>query len=192
MLKSGDTIHNPSINKSYTFIKTTSDTNGEYLQLNCKIGPTTGGNPVLTHSHNKQTEIVTVVSGSMTAVVNGKKMRYQPGEMLVIKPGEAHRWWNANTRQELEVIMEVRPALQTQQFFETICSIARVPQNKGKSELNILHLAVMIKDYSDVYTISGPWAPLKKGIFNALAAWGRYKGYTSELVSQKWVTNPIK
>jgi len=190
MLKTGDQLYNPSSKTTFTFLKTAQDTKGEYLSISCVIE---ANNKLsgFTHSHPKQTEIINVVSGSLAVVINGKSMVYNPGEMLVIKPGDSHHWWNASNKQALSLTMEIRPALQTERLIQTICALAKESQSERNDGLNLLQLAVIMKDFKHLYVIAGPAAFIKKAAFKVLAVIGRYKGYTSNAAIKSFFSGSV-
>jgi mannose-6-phosphate isomerase-like protein (cupin superfamily) len=180
MIISGDQIHNPLTKKTFTFLQTAADTDGEYLRMNCVADVDSEKKNGFVHKHPKQTEIINVVSGSMMAVVNGKKVRYQAGEMLVIKPGDSHQWWNASKKDQLEVVTEIRPALNTEKLYAAACAFAQARTSDSPETPNLLHLAVMFDHYKDIYVIAGKWTLFKKAAFKVMAAIGRMKGYKPE------------
>jgi len=180
MLRTGDQLYNPLTKKTFIFLNTSQDTNGEYIRMKCIAEIGSKQNSGFVHKHPAQTEIINVESGSMMALVNGKKVRYHAGEMLVIKPGDSHQWWNASKNEELKIVSEVRPALKTAEMYKAACSLAQARLNAGSEAPTLLHLAVMLDYYGDHYVIAGRWTLLKKAAFKVLAAIGRLKGYTPE------------
>ena len=180
MLRTGDQISNPLTKKSFIFLQTAKDTNGEYVRIKCTADVESNRKSGFIHKHPHQTEIINVVSGSMMAIVNGKKVRYEAGEMLVIQPGDSHQWWNASKREKLDLVTEIRPALKTEQLYEAACALAQAQYTESNYAPNLLHLAVMIDHYADHYVIAGRWTLIKKAGFKLLAAIGRLKGYTPE------------
>lgn len=180
-MPAGNKLYNPLTRKTFFIVKSAKDTDGEYVRFKCVADPESDRKSGFVHIHPTQTEIITVESGSMMAVVNGKKVRYDAGEMLVIKPGDEHQWWNASKTQELNLITEIRPALKTEQPYRATCSFAQARHNHAENAPNLLHLAVMLDHYSDMYVVAGKWTLLKKAAFKLLAAIGRLKGYTAEM-----------
>lgn len=180
MLRTGDKLYNPLTKKTFIFLRTSQDTNGEYVRMKCIADVGSNQNSGFVHKHPAQTEIINVESGSMMAIVNGKKVRYDAGEMLVIKPGDSHQWWNASKKEELNIVSEIRPALKTLEMYEAACLLAQARHAAGKEASTLLHLAVMLDFYSDHYVIAGRWTLIKKAVFKVLAAIGRLKGYTPE------------
>jgi mannose-6-phosphate isomerase-like protein (cupin superfamily) len=180
MLRTGDQLYNPLTKKTFIFLRTAQDTNGEYIRMQCIADAGSNEGSGFVHKHPAQTEIITVQSGSMMTIVNGKKVRYNAGEMLVIQPGTSHQWWNASKKEELNIVSEVRPALKTAEMYEAACSLAQARHSAGKEAPTLLHLAVMLDYYGDHYVIAGRWTLIKKTAFKLLAAIGRLKGYTPD------------
>ena len=180
MLRTGDQLFNPLTKKTFTFLKTSQDTKGEYIRMKCTADAGSNKSSGFVHKHPAQTEIINVESGSMMALVNGKKVRYDAGEMLVIKPGDSHQWWNASRNEELSITTEIRPALKTAEMYQAACLFAQARVTPGEDAPTLLHLAVMLDYYGDHYVIAGKWTLVKKAAFKVLAAIGRLKGYTPE------------
>ena len=180
MLLKEDQITNPLTKKSFTFLRSAEDTEGEYLRIKCVADIESSRKNGFVHVHPAQTEIITVTSGSMMAIVNGKKVRYNAGEMLVIKPGDAHQWWNASNKEQLHLLTEIRPALQTEQLYKAACALAQARYTEAHNAPDLLHLAVMLDHYADHYEIAGRWTLIKKAGFKLLATIGRLKGYTPD------------
>jgi mannose-6-phosphate isomerase-like protein (cupin superfamily) len=185
MLHSGDHISNPLTKKTFNFLRTAEDTNGEYVRIKCTADTDSSKQTGFVHIHPSQTEIITVLSGSMMTIVNGKKLRYDAGEMLVIKPGDAHQWWNASKREKLQVITEIRPAMKIEEVYEAACAQAQARKSDMHHKPNLLQLAVLLDHYADHYAIAGNWTLLKKTAFKILAAIGRLRGYTPQWNNDK-------
>lgn len=188
MLRTGDQIFNPLTKKTFTFLRTAQDTDGEYVRMQCIADTDSNQKNGFVHMHPSQTEIITVVSGSMMAVVDGKKVRYHAGEMLVIKPGESHQWWNASKKEQLDLITEIRPALKTDHLYKASCVLAQAKHANLTNAQSLLHLAVMLDHYADHYVVGGRWMSIKKAAFKLLAAIGRFKGYKPAELNIKHLT----
>jgi|GEM_PF-4879649 len=185
-------LYNPLTRKTFTVLKSSNDTNGEYVRFDCVADTDSSRKSGFVHIHPTQTEIITVVSGSMMAVVNGKKVRYNAGEMLVVKPGEEHQWWNASKKEKLNLVTEIRPALQTEHLYKLTCAFAQAHYNHIQDAPNLLQLAVLLDHYSDIYVIAGKWTLLKKATFKVLATIGRLKGYTAEWTYKQLIPEPAR
>ena len=185
-------LYNPLTRKTFVVLKSSKDTNGEYVRFNCTADTDSNRKSGFVHVHPAQTEIITVISGSMMTVVNGKKVRYNAGEMLVVKPGEEHQWWNASKSEQLNLLTEIRPALQTERLYAATCAFAQARYTQTENTPNLLQLAVMLDHYSDMYVVAGKWTLLKKAAFKVLAAIGRLKGYTPEWTYQQLIAEPAR
>lgn len=180
MLRTGYQLYNPLTKKTFIFLRTAQDTNGEYVKMKCIADVGSNQSSGFAHKHPAQTEIINVESGSMIAVVNGKKLRYTAGEMLVIKPGDSHQWWNASTKEPLTLITEIRPAMNMDALYESTCAWAQARHNDTEDAPTLLRLAVMLDHYGDHYVVAGRWTLIKKAVFKLLATIGRLKGYNPE------------
>src|SRR3982750_3916954 len=76
-----------------TFLKRVIKNGVEYLEVENEVQPNAG--PPM-HVHHRQDEGITVVSGKMGYQRLGEEKQYAgPGESVLFKAGEAHRFWNA-------------------------------------------------------------------------------------------------
>jgi hypothetical protein len=67
----------------------------EYLEGYVEIQPK-GGPPM--HTHHRQDEGFTVVSGTMAYQIAGEEAKYAyPGDTVVVKAGIPHKFWNSGT-----------------------------------------------------------------------------------------------
>ena len=64
-------------------------------------------------------ETFTGVSGTVTARIGGVERRIGPGEMVTIRAGTRHAFWNPGT-ETATIKWEVRPALSTERMFEEL------------------------------------------------------------------------
>jgi len=62
------------------------------LELKGTLPPKQGGPPL--HLHTSEDEIGTVVSGTLSAEVNGHRIQVASGGTAAFPKGAAHRWWN--------------------------------------------------------------------------------------------------
>jgi Cupin domain len=76
-----------------------------------------GGNMPPEHLHPKQEERFEVVDGAIRTVIDGAERRYETGERFTVPPGTPHQMTGDGPAR---VRWEVRPALRTAQFFETL------------------------------------------------------------------------
>ena len=173
MAKAGDVIENPVSGERFTFLKTAADTNGELLQAELALRP--GGRVPADHVHPRQEERFEVISGTARCKAGDVVRDLSAGESLVVPPGRSHRPWN-ETDQEVRILVEFRPALRTEEFFETFCGLAS-DGKAGKSGLprNPLQLSVMSHEYEMFLARPPLW--LQRPLIAAIAALARLMGY---------------
>ncbi|HET9675352.1 MAG TPA: cupin domain-containing protein [Gaiellaceae bacterium] len=140
MIQAGDTLTNPVTKERMTFLKTAADTNGEYVLIELSAAP--GVVVAAAHVHPSQTETFEVIRGTLGAKVGGKEFEAKAGDVLVVEPRVAHKWWNAGD-DELVFRCEVRPALQFEALIETMFGLAADGKTNRKGMPNPLRLAVI-------------------------------------------------
>lgn len=157
-----------------TFRKTTQETNGEFLQVEFALRPR--GVIVEPHLHPRQTERFEVLAGKLRGQVRGEERTAAVGDVVVVPPGTPHSWWNDGD-EEARLLLEFRPALRTEQFFERIFALARAGKTDERGLPNLLQRAVLIKEYRDeLYPAFAP-LPIVKAVIAVLAPIGLLFGY---------------
>jgi quercetin dioxygenase-like cupin family protein len=89
----------------------------DLLQMEASYGGTGQYPPA--HFHPSQDERFEVLEGTVRAIVDGEERRYAAGDTFEIAAGSVHHM-TADTPARLH--WEIRPALRTAEFFETIYS----------------------------------------------------------------------
>jgi quercetin dioxygenase-like cupin family protein len=89
----------------------------DLLQMEAIYGGT--GQLPPAHFHPSQDERFEVLEGTVRAIVDGEERRYEAGDVFEIHAGTVHQM-AADPPARLR--LEVRPALNTAEFFETIYS----------------------------------------------------------------------
>jgi quercetin dioxygenase-like cupin family protein len=175
MAKAGDIIEHPVTGEKIIFRRTAEDTAGELLQADLIVKP--HGFVAAEHIHALQEERFEVVSGSIRLRMKGAENDVHAGEIVTIPPGIPHSWWNAGD-QEAHVLVEVRPALRTEEFFETFFGLAQAGKVDKKTGLpNPLVLALMMREFQDEIYLAQPPLPLQRVLFSVLGSIGRLRGY---------------
>ncbi|MGH3085745.1 MAG: cupin domain-containing protein [Rubrobacteraceae bacterium] len=177
MAKRGDTIENPVTRERLTWLDTSNDTNGELLRFELFVKP--GGSAPVSHIHMKQSKSFEVVTGKMRYRAGEEKVKdLHAGESMTIAPGAPHIRWNPGD-EEMRVIVEFRPALNTETFIENMWGFARDGRKRGgKGIPNMLQLAVWFagtyegENYLERFPIS-----VQKALFDLLAPIGKRLGY---------------
>ncbi|MGA1539389.1 MAG: cupin domain-containing protein [Chthoniobacterales bacterium] len=66
---------------------------GEVLEVEGHLPAATEGPPL--HRHFRLREETTVLTGELSAHLDGETLAIKPGETTVFPPGSRHTWWNA-------------------------------------------------------------------------------------------------
>jgi mannose-6-phosphate isomerase-like protein (cupin superfamily) len=179
VIEAGDILTNPVTKERMTFLKTSAETNGEYVLIELSAAP--GAVVAAAHVHPSQTETFEVVSGTLGAKIGRKRVEARAGDVVVVQPRVAHKWWNAG-EDTLVFRAEVRPALGFEQLIETMFGLAADGQTNRKGMPNPLRLAVIANHhFGDVQLPVVPrW--MQKAALAMGAPMGRIVGFTPHYV----------
>ncbi|MDQ3794049.1 MAG: cupin domain-containing protein, partial [Actinomycetota bacterium] len=124
-----------------------------------------------------QEEYFKAVSGTFGVRVGDEHQSLEGGEEAVVPPGTPHRWWN-DTDEEAHVLVELRPALNSEIFFETVYGLARDGKTDENGVPSLMQQAVTLNGVNkgEIYLPSPP-IPVQKLFLAALAPVGRLLGY---------------
>ena len=174
MARPGETIENPVTGERVTWIETAQSTGGELLAADLYIRPAAA--VAAAHRHVRQEERFKVHSGTIGFEVAGEVRMASQGDEVTVPIGVAHRWWNAG-QDEVRVRVELRPALDTETFFESFFGLARDGKTNAKGIPGLLQIAVAFRDLGDScpqLVKPPPW--VQRGVFTVLAPIGRLVG----------------
>jgi len=177
MAQTNQVIENKTFGDKAKFLITAEDSNGELLkaELWCKPG---GEGPPL-HYHPVQSEYFEVVKGELSLICNGEKMVLKAGEKFTVKPNNAHKFWNEGS-EDLIAVVELRPALKTEFFLETMYSLDVQGKTNKKGLPNTLQFAAILNEYYGELFIVGPPIPAQKIMAKVVGGFAKligYKGY---------------
>ena len=175
MARAGEEIHNPVQGDSIVFRQTSRDTGGELMRGELVVSPG-GGNPL--HVHPLQEEHFEVLSGTLGVQIGDEQLSLREGEEATVPPGTPHRWFNESDREEARVLGEVRPAFNSEVFFETLYGLARDGRTDEGGVPNPLQFAVMLNGLhkGEIYLAEPPMA-VQKALFTLLSPFGKLVGY---------------
>jgi len=174
MITPGQTLYNPVTGESMTFVKTARETGGEYVKIELRADP--DAFVAAAHVHPAQTETFEVLQGRLGAKVAGETVAAEAGDVLVVEPGQSHKWWNAGDG-ELVFRCEIRPALQFEQLIETMFSLAADGRTNKRGMPNPFRLAVVAQAHLDTVVLPFPPVWMQKAALAAGAPLGRLLGY---------------
>ena len=96
-------------------VKTGTETDGELLEMEASYG----GDGVLPpeHLHPNQVERFEILEGAVRAIIDGDERRYEAGDVFEVPAGTPHQMAGDGPAR---MRWQVRPALRTAEFFETL------------------------------------------------------------------------
>jgi quercetin dioxygenase-like cupin family protein len=140
----GPIIENPLHGERIRFLKTVPETNGELVQYETWLLP--GGSVGVPHTHPVQESRFRVISGTASFSIQGARFELGPGQELTVPRRTAHCLWNEGLV-DAHLVVEFRPGLLKQEFYETFFGLARDGKHQLKSPANILQWAVITAAY---------------------------------------------
>lgn len=176
MAQSGDVLEHPITREKFIYLKTARDTGGELFQFDFYGQP--GAFAAAAHIHPRQSEKFTVLSGTLTARIAGKELHKGAGDDVVIPAGTPHVWWNAGD-DELHMLVDYRPALRMENFFEAFFGLAQDGKVSRKTGLpNLVQMAIVLRAFRHEVILAQPPRLVQTLVFGALAPIGKLLGYT--------------
>jgi quercetin dioxygenase-like cupin family protein len=175
LARAGERLYNPIQGDWMVFRETTRDTGGELLSAELIVSPH-GDNPLHVHPH--QEERFKALSGTLGIQIGDEHGKLGEGEEATVPPGTPHRWWNDDDQEEARVLVEFRPALNTEIYFETLYGSTRDGKIHENGPSFLLQHAVTLTGVNkgEIYRASPP-VPVQKLLLAALAPVGRMLGY---------------
>jgi quercetin dioxygenase-like cupin family protein len=174
MAYKGQTIENPVSGERITFLETSRDTGGERLEFELELSP--DGHVPGAHVHPEQEERFHVLEGTMKFRRGLRRIVAGPGETVVVPAGTVHRFANAGdgpARARVEVV----PALDMEQLFETAVELALEGNVTGKGMPKPLHLALFVRRFEREVRAPFPPAAVVRALMAPLAAFARRRGH---------------
>ncbi|GAB3958543.1 hypothetical protein GCM10028805_53070 [Spirosoma harenae] len=163
------TIQN-CLGETLTFLSVETSLDGDKVLIENQVAPQSG--PPM-HTHFKQDEELTVVSGLLAYQLPGQPIQYaQAGERILFKRGIPHRFWNAG---ETPLICRgwVQPANSIVYYLSAIYAA----QNKsGKAQPEAFDAAYLLSRYASEYEMADLPVFVKKVLIPLTYLTGRLLG----------------
>ncbi len=174
MARGGDWIENPVTGERFAFRATAADTDGKLLSIDYVAPPSFVIAPP--HAHPRQEERTEVVAGTLSGRVSGRARTLRAGGVGVVAAGTTHQWRNGGVG-ELQLLVEFRPALRTEEFLRATLDLARAGKTDARGRPAPPQLAILLDEYSE--ELSVPVLPLvvQRTLASGLAAIARRRGY---------------
>ncbi len=174
MIKAGDTIENPVTGERIVFHKTSRETNGELVVIECFVQP--GGAVAAAHVHPYQSERFEVLKGRLGFRLDGQEIEAEPGSRILVPARTRHQFWNAGD-EEAHFVCEVQPAMQFEALLETMFALAAEGKTNRKGMPNPLRLAVIARHHFEDVRLPFPPAWVQRTGLTLGAPLGRLLGY---------------
>lgn len=99
------------------------------------------------------------------------------GNVLVIPKGVPHVWENAG-EDDLRMVIEFRPALNSEGFFESYFGLGQDGKTNPKTGLpNLLRMALLLREFEPEIYLARPPLFVQRVVFGTLARIGKLLGY---------------
>jgi mannose-6-phosphate isomerase-like protein (cupin superfamily) len=175
MARTGDNIEHPVTGERIEFLTTAEDTGGESLRMELLVEPR--GFAAAEHVHPRQDEHFKILSGTIRYRVDGVEREAGAGDELVVPKGVTHVWENGGD-EDLRMILEFRPALRSEEFFESYFALGQDGKTNPKTGLpNPVRMAVLLHEFRNEIHLARPPLLVQRIAFGALALVGRLLGY---------------
>jgi mannose-6-phosphate isomerase-like protein (cupin superfamily) len=174
------TIRAPQSGKRVRYLETADDTDGEYARFEMWLDGASQSHGPMKHVHPEQDEALAVRDGVLGVWHDSETHRLSAGESHTIPAGDPHQFWNAGD-DEVRVVGEVRPALQTEAFMYITYGLnGDVPVTPSGMPINPLRLAPVIDEFDNLLYLSMIPIWIQKIGVQAVAPFGRLLGYDSD------------
>jgi mannose-6-phosphate isomerase-like protein (cupin superfamily) len=145
-----------------------------WLELKGSLPPHREGPPM--HVHFAEDEQGHIRSGTLSVVINGRRITAGPGESTVIPRGSAHRWWNEGN-EPLEFEGYARPVVDLDRYLQAVFEVMNAGPEGRPPLFYMAHVALRHRHTQGVLIMP---RPLQAVLFRVLVAigtvLGRYRG----------------
>lgn len=145
MAVTGQRLLNPVSGERITFRTTAAESNGELVAIDLEL-PSGARVPGPLHLHPLQEERFEVVKGTMRFRIRRARIVAGPGEVVVVPPRVPHDFANVGDENAL-VRVEIRPALNMEQMFETAVALAEQGRTMFGGVPKPLELALFTREF---------------------------------------------
>ena len=108
-----------------------ADTDGRFALVQHLFGPNALAAPM--HRHRNEDEFTYVLSGRIGAVIEGREVVAEPGDLLFKPRGQWHTFWNAGA--EPAVCLELISPAGLEELFRSFASLTEPPTPEVLAEL---------------------------------------------------------
>ena len=175
MARQGDVLANPRRRETVRLVETAAETGGARLVMEAVAAPSEVRPP--RHMHPLQKETMSVTRGELCYVLGNSEPRIaRAGEVVTVRPGVSHTWWNAGP-ETLEMVGVLEPAGRFQVFIETVYGLIRDGKVGRNGIPKPLQMAVIAREFRDDWVLTEIPRPIAAVAIPVLAVIGRALGY---------------
>ena len=176
-MRPGETIEAPHMGMRVTCRESTAGSGGDLVSFTLWMRG--GATPPPMHVHPHQEERIAVVAGSVRSRSGDTVRVLAPGDSVVSPAGEPHTVGPAGD-EDVEMVAELRPALNYERFIERTFALDRAGHINGKGRGNPLRLATAGARQAEFFV---PRAPLgaQRAILAAMERLAHRLGYDKDL-----------
>lgn len=173
MAISNKTITNQKTGQTFRFIKTAKDTGGALLEIESGFRAHSMEPPP--HFHPYQSEDFIILEGELTVKMDGEIRTFKKGETFYIPANKIHSMWNRSSQQTI-VNWQTKPAMQSEQLFETIVGLANDGQTDATGKPALLQAALTIPAFHNEFRLVNPPMLVQKIVFSILKPFALLSG----------------
>jgi uncharacterized protein YndB with AHSA1/START domain/quercetin dioxygenase-like cupin family protein len=163
--KAGDVLEIPELAVRIEFRRTAAETDGELVEYDVIGRPR--GFVAQQHVHSAQVERNEVLSGAAGIAMGGTTRTLGPGDSVVVPAGTAHRHLTAGSG-DGHVRVELRPALQTEEFLERLAALSQAGQLTAKGWLRPVAAARLMRDFETLGHATRPPLAVQRAFSRAV------------------------
>ena len=134
-----------------------------------------GGKPPPKHFHPDQDELFRVITGTLTARVDGTERELRQDDTLEIPAGAVHQMWNASAK-ETRASWQTRPSGRTEEWFRAIHALHEEAEAAGDERPGPLAFGAVLDEFKDVFRLAVAPQAVTKPLVSGLGALGRARG----------------
>jgi mannose-6-phosphate isomerase-like protein (cupin superfamily) len=175
MSRYGDVYENRLTGERAVVLRGDEDGAGGPALVHLTVKP--GGAVVGEHFHPRIQERFRVISGTLTARLDGVERTLEAGAEATVPAGMRHDWWNAGET-EASVLVELSPGEpRFETMIATLFGLANAGRTNAKGMPDPFQLALIGREFADVIRFTKPPAAVQKVLFAILGSLGRLRGY---------------
>ena len=173
-MRAGEVYENRIQGDRFVVREGSEDTGGERLAGDLYIRP--GGAVAGKHVHSYITERFEVVSGTVRLHVDGRDELARPGEVVEVRPGVVHDWWNVG-EDEAHVRLEIRPAARFELMIQNLFGLANDGKTNERGVPRLLPLSLFATEFRREGEFIRPPRVVQRVLFAAVAPLARARGH---------------